>query len=280
MFGWLFGAARCRGAAVTDYTADDLDRVQAKARPRGKLPYLPDEPELEALCDWLTLAFCPPEGWRVAGFERTGRDKSDPATLMVRNGRENRTYRFKQQGELMTRPRVTVAALSDGWLRMPHLTGSEVEDVWMALCQVAVVQTEWDERAETTKWLDQLIRASLPLSGHTLVPDGRHAGLMALKHAGEFTRTDALAMGRPGEIEGHQQRPVRFIDSETGEQWVRAGETAAYVRWVLGVEPLSATTLRARLYEIGVVGRLFEDYRPPHPKLHLYQLTDELTGQE
>jgi hypothetical protein len=261
---------------MTDYTSDDLDRVQAKARPRGKLPYLPDEPEAVALCDWLTLAFRPPEGWRVVGFERPGRDRNDPASLLLRNGRDARAYRFKQQGDLVMRLRSTVAAVSDGWLRMPHLTAGETEDVWMALCQLGVVQTEWDERAETTKWVEQLVRASLPLAGHTLVPDGRHAGLMALKHAGEFTRVDALAMGRPGEVEGHQQRPARFIDAQTSEQWVRAGETAAYVRWVLGVEPLSGATLRARLSEIGVTGRLFEDYHPPHPKLNLYQLTDDL----
>jgi hypothetical protein len=48
------------------------------------------------------------------------------------------------------------------------------------------------------------------------------------------------------------------------------------VRWVVGVEPLAHGTLRARLYEIGVVHRYFEDYRPPHPKLGLYQLTEAL----
>ena len=267
---------------MSPFGPDEMDaaehRKDPKPRPRGKLPYLPDEPEEVALCDWLTLAFRPPEGWRIVGFERTGRDKTDPASLMVRNGRESRVYRFKQQGELMAHLRIAVAAVSDGWLNMPHLTGGETEDVWMALCQLGVVQTEWDERAETTKWCEQLVRASLPLSGHSLVPDARHDGLMALKRAGEFTRTDALELGRPGETEGHQQRPVRFIDSETGDQWVRAGETAAYVRWVLGVEPLAAATLRARLVEVGVVGRLFEDYRPPHPAATLTSLAEALIG--
>lgn len=212
---------------MSPFGPDDLDAAEArkngpKPRPRGKLPYLPDGADHEALCDWLTLAFRPPAGWRISGFERTSRDKADPATLMVRNGRESRAYRFKQQSDLTMRPRPVVVAASDGWLDMPHLTGGEIEDVWVALCLLGVVQTEWDERAETIKWCEQLIRASLPLTGHTLVPDGRHDGLMAIKAIGEFTRTDALALGRPGDTEGYQQRPARFIDAQTGDQWIRA----------------------------------------------------------
>ena len=261
-----------------DRTEYDKSRNEPpKPRPRGKLPYLPDDADLEQLCDWLTLAFRPPAGWRIAGFERAGRDNGDPATLKVQNGREHRTFRFAHQADLMAHIRTTVTTVGDGWLRMPHLTGGEAEDVWVALCLVGTVQTEWDERAETTKWCEHLIRASLPLTGHTLVPDDRYAGMMAIKAQSEFSRTDALALGRPGETEGYQQRPVRFIDAQTGQQWVRAGETAAFVRWVMGVEPLSGATLRARLHEIGVEGRLFEDYRPPHPKLQLYELTEALT---
>jgi hypothetical protein len=99
---------------------------------------------------------------------------------------------------------------------------------------------------------------------------------MAIRAGGEFTRPDALTLLRPGGDEHYQQRPTRFIDSETGEQWLRAGEMAAFIRWVLGVEPLSGRTLRSRLGEVGVVGRRFEDYRPPHPKLNLYQLPEDL----
>jgi hypothetical protein len=100
---------------------------------------------------------------------------------------------------------------------------------------------------------------------------------MAIRAAGEFTRPDALAMIRPSTDEHvYQQRPIRFVDAQTHEQWLRAGEIATYVRWVLGVEPLSHATLRSRLSEIGVIARPFEDYRPPHPKLTLYQLTESL----
>jgi hypothetical protein len=259
-----------------DYTPDELDAVQAKPRPRGSLPYLPKERDPLVVAAWLTLALRPPEGWRVTGFERAGRDPLDPCSLMLMNGRETRAYRFKHQRDLGKTSRTTILAASDGWLAVPHLTGSEIEDVWAALVTLGSVTTEHDERDEARKWVEQMLPATLPVTGHTLVPDGRHAALMVLKHQGEFTKPDALVLARPGEDQRYIQRPVRFIDSATGEQWVRAGELATYIRWVLGVEPLSHATLRARLSEVGVVGRLFEDYHPPHPKLNLYGLTEEL----
>jgi hypothetical protein len=262
---------------MTDFTEDDLDRVQAKPRPRGKLPYLPDERDsADALLAWLTLAMRPPEGWRVQSFERLGPDRDHPALLIVANGRESRTFRFKRQRDLRADPRSELAAVASGWLAMPHLTGGEVEDVWMALCTVGQVLTEQDEPDQTREWIEAMLPVCLPLTGHTLVPDGRHAGLMALKALGEFTKTDALSMVRPGPDEGYQRRPTKFVDKHTGAQYLRVGETAAYLRYVVGVEPLSHSTLRARLHEIGVVAELFEDRRPPHPKLNLYHLTDSL----
>jgi hypothetical protein len=263
---------------VPRFTEQDLDSAQAKPRAKGSLPYLPErDPEL--LRAWLTMALRPPEGWTVKNFERAGRDRKDPCSIFVANGRESRTYRVNQQQELVMRPRTTLLSISDGKLDVPHLTATEVEDVWAALCHLGEVLTEWDERDEARKWVEQMCVTTLPLTGHTLVPDGRHDALMAMKRAGEFTRSDALALVRPGNDEQqqqYQQRPVRFVDEQTGEQWLRAGEVACYVRWVCGVEPLSHATLRARLHEVGVIGRLFEDYRPPHPKLNLYGLPEPL----
>jgi hypothetical protein len=256
----------------------DADNIGKKARPKGTLPYLPDGADAEALREWLTRAFHPPAGWQVQGFERMGRGKTDAALLRVANGRESKTFRFDAQRELMTTPRTVVAAVANGWLNMPHLTAGEIEDVWMALCTLGQVLSEHDDIQEAREWVELLVQATLPLSGHTLVPDGRHDALMAIKAAGEFTKGDALALLRTNEDQRYQQRPTRFVDSQTGDQWVRVGETATYVRWVIGVEPLSGKMLRARLHEVGVVGRLFEDYRPPHPKLQLYQLPEGLIG--
>ena len=263
-----------------DFTADDIDAAQEKPRPKGSLPWLPKERVPLTLCRWLTLAFHPEKGWTLQGYERAGRDLRDPATLRFSNGRESRSFRFKTQRELMNAPRSTTVAISDGWLAMPHLTPGEVEDVWVALCTLGRVLTEHDEVEQTREWIEQMLPSTLPLTGHTLVPDGRHDGLMAIKGSGEFTKSDALSMIRPsngnGDHEHYQQRPLRFVDAQTGEQWLRVGETATFVRWIVGVEPLSHATLRARLHEIGMGGRLFEDYHPPHPKLQLYQLPDSL----
>jgi hypothetical protein len=261
----------------TKFTATDADKVErkkGKPRPRGTLPYLPDEQTPEALREWLTLAFRPLKGYKLQGFERLGREKNHPATLTFRNGREDRTYRFGRQGDLAGRNmRTVVLAVTDGELQMPHLTGSEIEDVWAMLCTLGRVATEHDEVDEAREWIEALLPVTLPLVGYSLVSDSRHDALMALRHAGEFTRGDAEALRRGGD-ERYQQRPARLIDSQTGEQWLRAGEVAAYVRWVLGVEPLAHSTLRARLAEIGIKGRYYEDRRRPHPKLALYRLSE------
>jgi hypothetical protein len=260
---------------MTRLSDRDLDQLQAKPRPKGRLPWLPDEMNAETLRAWLTLAFRPPPGWSVAGVERAGREETDPCALIVQNGREAKRFRFGQQRKLASAPRQAAMAVSDGWLAVPHLTAGEVEDVWAALCTLGRVLSEHDEVDEMREAIESMLPSTMPLPGYSLVPDGRHEALMAIKQAGEFTKPDALQLGR-GADDRYQRRPLRFVDSQTGEQWLRCGETATYLRWVLGIEPLSHATLRARLREIGVVGREFEDYRPPHPKAKLYQLTEAL----
>ena len=72
------------------------------------------------------------------------------------------------------------------------------------------------------------------------------------------------------------RRPVRFVDDKTGEQFIRAGETIAFVRYVAGERGLHQSTLRARLSEIGVQAVRFEHHYSPHPKAVLYQLPEDL----
>jgi len=259
-----------------ELTTEEIDALKGKARKGGTQPHLPEDATAPVLRAWLTRCLRPPLGWTVQAFERTSREPKDAALLFVANGRETRRFRFRQQSDLTKTPRTTVVGLTDGWLNVPHLTGTEEEDLWVALCRLGRVLTEHDEADEAREWLEQMLPMTLPLTGHSLAKDKRHAALMAIKATGEFTKGDALSMVRPGESNQYQQRPIRLIDSDTGEQWLRVGETGAFVRYVVGVEPLAHTTLRARLNEIGVVGKLFEDYRPPHPKLQLYQLTQEL----
>ena len=234
---------------MTGISDDDLEqeratRLQTKTRPKGTLPYLPTTSDIEVLREFLSLALRPREGWRVWEFERAGRQKTDPCSLVVRNGREVQTHRFKHQGELYGRDvRSVVVAVTDGELRPPHLTGGEIEDLWAALCILGTVASEYDDRDEARKWIEQLLTACQVFTGHTLIPDARHDALMALKAHGEFTRPDALSMLRGGDPQW-QRRPVRVIDRVTGEQYVRAGEAATFVRYVLGAEPLSPPDLQ------------------------------------
>lgn len=251
----------------------DADQLGKKHRPRGSFPWLPADLTEDSARAWLTPVLVQGD-WTVHGFERAGREGSDPCWLTVTRGRERRTFRINRQADLMRNPRTVLASISNGLLGRRHLTGSEAEDVWVALCFLGNVLTEHDEREEARKWIEQMVPETRLFDGHTLVPDGRHAALMAVKHAGEFMRPQALTLLKSND--GYCHRPIRFLDCQTGEQWLRAGETGAFIRYVLGVEPLSPGYLKARLSEIGVVHRPFEDYRPPHPKLRMYQLTEEL----
>lgn len=266
-----------------EFTDVELDVAQGKPRPKGKLSYLLEgeqgrDPEF--LRAWLTKAFRPlPALGSFETFERPTTESSDGCSITFRNGRDTRTYRFRRQGDLTgAKLRSTVLSVGQGDLAMPHLTGTEIEDVWAAMCTLGSVLTEYDDRDEIRKWVEQMLTGTLPLNGYTLGFDGRYDALMAIRTAGEFTKPDALAL-----LNGHRddrpewlRRPIRFIDSTTGEQWLRAGETATYLRYVLGAEPLTHVTLRGRLREIGVEAKHFQARNAPHPSAWLYRLSDEL----
>jgi hypothetical protein len=259
---------------MPDFTDDDLDRAQKKARPKGKLPYLPDDGSLDALAEWLVRAFKPPAHFTLEAFDRAGKLRTHPCSITFRNGRDRKTFRFGAQSDLQgSRLRASVLAISDGWLRMPHLTDSEKDDVWAALCIFGRVMSETDDRDETRKWIEHLLDVATVLREFTLVPDGRHDGLMALRGQGEFKAADARRLGAGDE---NGRRPVRFVDKHTGEQWIRAGETFTFIKWVEGADRLDRADLRARLSEIGVESFNREDHRPPHPKATLYRLTEGL----
>lgn len=246
-----------------------------KSRPRGVLPYLPADAEL--LPAWLTAAFRPPKGFEFEKFNRASVRKSDPCSLTFHSGRDRRTFRFDRQVDLHGNGlRSAVVGITGAWLDMPHLTANEIEDVWVGLCKLAIVMSEYDVRDEATKWMHQdLDECASPLTGKTLAAfDGRHDGLMAIRRQGEFVRRDAEQLAKG--IEGWQRRPMRFIDDQTGEQYIRSGEFATFLWHVIGERGITRGTIRARLSEIGVEARYFEAYQPPHPKLTLFQLTDDL----
>ena len=72
------------------------------------------------------------------------------------------------------------------------------------------------------------------------------------------------------------KRPVRFVDQDTDEQWVRAGETFFFVKHVAGAEKVDRGKLRDRLGAIGMSCTRFEHHADPHPKAVMYRLTDAL----
>jgi hypothetical protein len=264
---------------VTQFTERDIDILQMKPRPKGTLPYLPDGRDQDLLRGWLTLAFRPDDGWSFDAFQRPTTERTDGCSIAFRNGRETVTYRFKRQGDLMGQSlRATVLSVSNGELDMPHLTGSEIEDVWAGMCKLGRVLTDYDERDETRKWVEQMLDATEALTGYTLVPDGRRDALLAIREHGEFKFLDAKALlsARRDDNPALLSYPIRFVDCQTGEQWLRMGETATYLRWVVGADPLSHGSLKGRLADIGVEARHFQDWHPPHPKAWLYRLTPEL----
>ena len=127
-----------------------------KSRPRGVLSFLPTDADLLPL--WLTSAFRPAKGFEFEAFDRSSVRKADPCTIVFRNGRERRSFRFERQADLQTPAlRGVVAGISAGWLDMPHLTGSEIEDVWVGLCKVARLLSEYDDRETAMKWMQQLV---------------------------------------------------------------------------------------------------------------------------
>jgi hypothetical protein len=255
---------------------EDLD----KPRPKGKLPYLPDDFSTDPLRNWLTIACRPLPGWRVWGFTRAGRGRNDPCSLILAGPAGERSeVRFNTQVGLRSQPRITLAAMTDSVLRLPPLSKTEVEDLWIALCGLGAVVEAQDERDEAREWVEEMVRVSEPLTGYSLVRETRHDALMALKDRGEFSRLHAQELlRRPDRDWPH--RPTRLIDARTEEQWLRAGETAVYVRHIIGVNNLPTATLRARFDEIGVRATHFQDHRPPHPKAWLYRVADEFIETE
>jgi hypothetical protein len=266
---------------ATRTSADEIDRRRrgrqlGKARPKGTLPPLPRGRDLEVIRAWLTQAFRPGDEYEVDVFVRAGRQRSDPCSLTFRSGRDTVTYRWAAQAALIgVQLRANVLGITDGWCDMPHLTGSEQDDVWAGLVKLGKVVSDVDHRDEARRWVRQILDAASALRGFTLVPDGRHDALMALRNHGEFTRPDAELFVRPSE-ENSVRRPVRFIDDKTGEQFIRAGETATFIRHVVGERNLPYLTLEARLGEIGIEAVRFEHHLSPHPKAVLYQLTEDL----
>lgn len=274
-----------------DVTLDDLEqrdrRRKGKKRKGGTLPPLTADmlESVEDLRDFATESLRPRPGWRVIDFERPVADDLDqPCTLIVVNGNEHRRYRFRTQRDLTspTRARTTIAAVTSGALRMPHLNTAEVGDLWAALCTLGRVLTEQSEIDQAREWLDKLLEVARPFEGHTLNAGAeRRDALMALHRWGEFTHLDARTILKEPESPW-PRRPICLIDRISGDYWLRHREAMVFLRYILDVKPLKDTTLLARWKEIGVERREFDEgaHRPPHVRATLYRVTKEIVLHE
>jgi hypothetical protein len=230
---------------------------------------------VEAFCDWLTKAVAPPPGWRVHAFVRAGRQRKDPATLILAKGGQLRHFRFAEQRDLSVpgSMRASVYAACDGFCRMPALGKPELEDVWAALCSLAQVLADQDDRDEAREWVEGCMAIAQSVNGITFEPSGRYDALQFLRRRPVFTRRAAFELGDPSVPPDKIVRPALVIDN-AGPYWLRALELATYVRHVVGVHT-SQSTLDARVAEVGVGREHFEVRRgKEHPELVLYRLSE------
>jgi hypothetical protein len=91
--------------------------------------------------------------------------------------------------------------------------------------------------------------------------------MVVLKASGQFTYLHARAiLARPDDP--WPKKPVCLIDRVTGDLWLRANESATYVRRILDVT-IRNVVLTRRWREVGVDYE-YVDNRRAAPRLHWY----------
>jgi hypothetical protein len=258
---------------MPDATIDELhalgQRKKLKARKGGKIPPLTDEilDNVEFLREWVNAALHPRPGWRVVDFEYD-QDPGTPCALVLKNGTDSERYRFARQGDLLSPSRFGVAinSVTSRWLRPPYLSGPELYDLHGALCALGTKMQNPDELEQAREWMVALLDAARLLQGHTMSGSAeRHDALLELKRWGQFTYLHARAvLARPDDP--WPKQPVCLADRVTGDLWLRAGESATYVRNILNVQ-IRNQVLTRRWEEVGV-GNEYVDNRRATPRLH------------
>lgn len=247
------------------------------------LPWLPDYGSPPAdWRHWLTNALRPAPGWRVEKFLRHGRQRTDSCELVLvgPNGRRE-FFELGEQRHLQTpnSVRATVIAATDGLLRPERLTQAELEDIWIALVSLATVTAAQNSKDETRDWLEETVAQAEPMTGHTLTSSGQRDAIAALLDRNVFNSLRAKQFADPAE--SNPPRPTLLIDSETGEQWMRVGEVAAFWRHVVGVGTMSQPTMDGRLSAIGVRRHSYacKDLSGRVRRARLYRVADAEAGR-
>jgi hypothetical protein len=245
---------------------------------------------LATIRDYLTDAAQLPLGYVVHEAERLGQYGSDPMTVTIRTPGDARNIvvRFRNQRDA-SKPsalRGAFAEATSGASRMKYPKPAEASDFYVVVCALARVTEDSTTADETAAWLVEYLGNADHCGGYTLTGNGVHDALEALRSRQEFTAPQARAWVAGQLAPG--DRWTLFVDSETGEQWVRVGEFATYVRHVIGgVGHLGQHTLDALMKEIGSRRRLFVSDRRRrnangqrvggHPALSLYGVPTDLT---
>jgi len=221
-----------------------------------ELDWLPDHGEPpETWRYWLTKALKPASGWRIEKFLRHGRQRTDSCELVVVGPRgERRVFEIPEQKLLSTSAslRSTVVGVTDGLVRPDRMTQAELEDIWIALVQLATVTANQSKKDETREWLEQTVEHGDTdrLTDLTITASGRVRALEVLLARSKFDYLAARKFTDPMEI--NPRGPALLVDARTGERWMRVGEVATFWRHVIGVGEMSQPTIDGRLGAIGV----------------------------
>jgi hypothetical protein len=203
--------------------------------------------------EWLTEALSPAQCYRVHNLLRHGRQRSDACELVLLDpDGTHRSFEIEEQRLLSTPAtlRATLVSATDGLVRPRSLTKGEQEDIWVALVTLATVTANQSTKAETQEWLEQTVEQAEQLTGYSLVPQTRPDALAALLARNTFDYLAARRLTDPHEIT--PPRPALLLDTQTGEQWMRVGELAAFWRHVVGTPAISYRSIEGRLAAIGV----------------------------
>ena len=252
-----------------EYTDTDLDVAQGKPRPKGTLPHLTADRRPEFLKSWLTRALRPPEGWHVETFDRYGREARDPACCSSRTGAstpatDSGNRKTSHEPRAWRSSRRPMAGSTS-----PPNPGRGRRRVDGALsARLGLVRIRRSRASGRMARMFLPVAAASRLQLDTRPPIRRAHGDT---QAGTFGKGDALSHLAP------ERRPTLCAtpdavrrSSKRASNGCAPASLPRSCRWVLGVEPLAHSTLRARLREIGVVARRFEDWGGCHPKLGLY----------
>lgn len=245
------------------------------AKTERKLDYLPDQgADDNDYREWLTAGTGCPPGLRFEEFTRHGNQLQDPCTFTI-SAPGGDIMAFRTLQSRLANPatiRTAIVYATHGLLRPQHLSRGEFEDIWVAMITLSNIVDSQTEADETRSWLARYERLCDRVIGLSFIRERRFDALLAIIRRPQWGRLQALSADEqpPG------RRPAWIVDDESAEEYVRISELLAFLRYDIGVGAISASTLTARVHEIGGTRTFFEVRRGHvHPRIGLYLLPSE-----